>query len=392
MSDVLKTLSNDQKLALQKLAAWLQDKDRKSYITLGGYAGTGKTTLISVLRTLLNKSNPKLKVAFCAFTGKASMVLKKKLEASQSIFDQDFIGTIHSLIYNPILNDQQEIVGWRLEEKLSYNLLIVDEASMIDSKIWSDLLSFGIPIIAVGDHGQLPPINSSYELMKDPEIRLEKIHRQAENNPIIKLSTMVRKNGKIPVGHYGDGVVKFSNKDPESAQVLEELIESYDKNTLILCGYNSTRNKLNQWVRNKQGIEEQRPISGDRVICLKNNHEKNIFNGMLGTLETCIEKKGDMFDVEILLDDFIKPYSGLISQKQFGHPTALNFSEYRKLLLKADLFDFGYALTVHKAQGSQAKRVIILEERFKQMTDEEWRRWLYTAVTRAEIELYIFGD
>ena len=60
--------------------------------------------------------------------------------------------------------------------------------------------------------------------------------------------------------------------------------------------------------------------------------------------------------------------------------------------MRGDLFDFGYALTVHKAQGSQAKRVILFEERFSQMTDDEWRRWLYTAVTRAEEELFIFSS
>jgi len=60
--------------------------------------------------------------------------------------------------------------------------------------------------------------------------------------------------------------------------------------------------------------------------------------------------------------------------------------------MKGDLFDFGYALTVHKAQGSQAKKVILFEERFSKMDDTDWKRWLYTAITRAEEELLIFGS
>jgi len=94
-----------------------------------------------------------------------------------------------------------------------------------------------------------------------------------------------------------------------------------------------------------------------------------------------------------LFDDEEQDFEGLAVKKQFGSTTSLNFGkELRALTLKAELFDFAYALTVHKAQGSQASRVILFEERFKQMSDLDWRRWLYTAVTRAEDELIILGD
>jgi superfamily I DNA/RNA helicase len=85
-------------------------------------------------------------------------------------------------------------------------------------------------------------------------------------------------------------------------------------------------------------------------------------------------------------------FHGLIAAGQFGADGPLNFTPDRKKTVRGDLFDFGYALTVHKAQGSQAKRVILFEERFAKMDDDEWRRWLYTAVTRAEEELYIFSS
>ena len=95
---------------------------------------------------------------------------------------------------------------------------------------------------------------------------------------------------------------------------------------------------------------------------------------------------------EIAMDGEDTNFKGLISAKQFNADKALNFTQQRSQIMRGDLFDFGYALTVHKAQGSQAKRVILFEERFKQMSDEEWRRWLYTAITRAESELYIFSQ
>jgi superfamily I DNA/RNA helicase len=92
------------------------------------------------------------------------------------------------------------------------------------------------------------------------------------------------------------------------------------------------------------------------------------------------------------MDDLEEDFQGLISVQQFKEDKTLSYTDLRKKSLKGDLFDFGYALTVHKAQGSQAKKVVLFEQRFKRMTDDEWRRWLYTGVTRAEEELYIFGE
>jgi ATP-dependent exoDNAse (exonuclease V) alpha subunit len=111
---------------------------------------------------------------------------------------------------------------------------------------------------------------------------------------------------------------------------------------------------------------------------------------MLGTIVKISQKNDRVYDTDIQLDGEDDTYSGLISVEQFDADTTLNFTENRALYHGIDLFDFGYALTVHKAQGSQARRVILFEERFGRMTDDEWKRWLYTAVTRAEKELYIF--
>jgi len=78
-------------------------------------------------------------------------------------------------------------------------------------------------------------------------------------------------------------------------------------------------------------------------------------------------------------------------KRQFGEVQPINHTRDRQQTLKGDLFDFGYAMTVHKVQGSQAKRVILFEERFPRMDDEMWRRWLYTGITRAQEELYLIG-
>ena len=383
-------LSTDQRFALTQLVGW-RERNISSYITLGGYAGTGKTTLIAVFRRILYKQNSKLKIAFCSYTGKGTLVLKNKLKELDAIYKGDSVSTIHGLVYEPIENKNQQIVGWQKKPEVKTDLIIVDEASMIDENIWQDLRSYNIPIIAIGDHGQLPPINGILSLMQEPNIKLTTIHRQAENNPIIKLATLARTDGKIDPGKYGKFVRKYSRNDLDFSEAIESLLLTYNEDTMILCGYNHTRVSLNTQIRYHLGFEDTEPCVGDKVICLRNNHAKGIFNGMLGKIKYIEDGGSDSYFCEIELDGN-KRYKGEIFKEQFNAKDAINFTKDRKKLKDRDIFDFGYALTVHKAQGSEAEKVILFEERFKQMDDENWKKWLYTAVTRAKTELYIFGD
>jgi exodeoxyribonuclease V len=387
----MEKLSPDQEKSLRALIEWYQ-KDRMSmqYVSLGGYAGTGKTTLIAVLRKSLEKIDPGLKVAFVSYTGKAARVLSIKIKETKAMYRQDSVGTIHSLIYSPVVNAREEIVGWKLKETIEPDLIIIDEASMVDESIWQHLLSYTKPIIVVGDHGQLPPISGNFNLMEKTDLLLEEIHRQAKDNPIIGLSVQARLGGIIREGRYSPTVVKYGKDNPDGREIMEEMLTGYTKETLILCGYNTTRKRLNAFVRGSLGFDTPEPTSGDRVICLRNNHKERIYNGMLGTVVRINRLDDQWYEAEILMDGEDVPYSGRISVAQFGADSALNFTAARRDTMRGDLFDFGYALTVHKAQGSQAKRVILIEERFSKMDENQWRRWLYTAVTRAEEELYIF--
>ncbi|MGI5841077.1 MAG: ATP-dependent DNA helicase [Patescibacteria group bacterium] len=384
-------LSNDQKKALVTLEEWFSDAKKEQYITLGGYAGTGKTTLLAILRQSLNKKNKKLRVAFASYTGKAARILRGKLVEQKALMKQDTVGTIHSLIYSPIVNDKEEIIGWKTREVLECDLIIIDEASMVDASIWRDLRIYGKPIIAAGDHGQLPPIKGFFNLMEKPVLRLEEIHRQARENPIIKLSILARERGIIPAITFGENIKKVRRDTVDTQEQVEEWLASYDANTLVLCGYNNTRVRLNCYLRQALEFRSAEPEANDRVICLRNNHEKEVFNGMLGVIMNISPKDDDWYKAEIMMDGEEDVYEGLIYRKQFSSKEAINFTNNRYLTKIGDLFDFGYALTVHKAQGSQAKRVILFEERFSKMTDDEWRRWLYTGVTRAEEELLIVG-
>jgi len=273
-------LSNDQEKAIEVLFKWFNSPKKRQYITLGGYAGTGKTTVISIFRAELHKLYPDIKVAFCSYTGKAARVLKNKLKESKSVLKKDSISTIHSLIYAPMLSKSGEIIGWELKEQGEFDLVIVDEASMVDNEIWKDLLSLGKPIIAVGDHGQLPPIRGNFNLMQKPDIKLEQIHRQAEGNPIIHLSILAREKGEVPFGTFNNKVRKYNRNEEDSKEYMVDQLNGYRDDTLVLCGYNTTRVRLNKFIRSSLEIETERPTINDRVICLKNNHKKHIYNGM----------------------------------------------------------------------------------------------------------------
>jgi exodeoxyribonuclease-5 len=382
-------LSQKQKEILDSIFTWYREK-QEQYLTFGGYAGTGKTTLLSYLGKSLHKENKKIRIAYCSYTGKASRVLQRMLKDTKALYDLDFIGTIHSLIYKAITDDHDNILGWekKLESEFNFDLIVIDEASMVTSVIWNDLLSFNVPILATGDHGQLPPVEGSFNLMQTPTLRLEEIFRQEYDNPIIKVSEIARRYGHIPQLDFSDTVRKISKKGENTQEFLTSKLETFDDQTMVLVGYNRTRVQLNNGIRQLLEFDSPSPQPGDRVICLKNNANVGIFNGMTGNiLDISADTRNHYYTAEIALDGEDDVFEGIISMKQFNNPETLT----QNLPENMNLFDFGYALTVHKAQGSQAKRVILFEERFPQMTDENWRRWLYTAVTRAQEELYIIG-
>ena len=385
-------LSVKQKNIIKDILDWYKEK-KIPYLTLGGYAGTGKTTILGYLNEKLHKDYKGISIAYCSYTGKASQVLRKKLQETGSLKRSDYVGTIHRLIYKPILDEDDNIIGW---EKISvddfeYDLIIIDEASMVSSDIWQDLLSFEKPILAVGDHGQLPPVEGKFNLMLKPMLRLEEIYRQEKDNPIVVISEMARKYGEIPKMEYGRYVKKFSREDEDVMEFLTDQLSSYNENMMVLVGYNHTRNKINDGIRQLLEFESPQPQIEDRVICLRNNAELGIFNGMIGTIQS-IEKVSvadmlEYYQADILFDGEDEVFHLPISIEQFRQRETL-----RNVSRDINLFDFGYALTVHKAQGSQAEKVILFEERFSKMDDDMWRRWLYTGVTRAVSELYIIGQ
>lgn len=371
-------LSPQQDDALKAVSRWLK-AGRPQVFRLFGYAGTGKTTLARYFAEHVDGD-----VQFAAFTGKAAQVLRSKGATNAR--------TIHSLIYRP---RGEEAVADEVTGKTSMSptfalnrqspvakakLVIVDECSMVDEELGRDLLSFGTPILVLGDPAQLPPISGGgYFTEHEPDCLLTEIHRQARDNPIIRLALDVREGREFMHGDYGTAQVIGR------ANVNQDMVLAADQ---VLVGTNRTRRRYNQRLRELRGFNAAFPQAGDKLVCLRNDPAKGLLNGSLWKVMTSAKetvKPGINLLVSPEEDD---PDRGVAKIKllkaAFEDPDAEIPWQTKK---RYDDFDFGYALTVHKAQGSQWDDVVLFDESFA--FKETRQRWLYTAITRAAKRLTV---
>lgn len=377
-------LTEEQSLAISSILSWFNSPPnlRHFEFKLGGYAGTGKTTII---KTIINEIPG---AALCAFTGKAVSVLHRKgcLNAT----------TIHSLIYYTEVTKSGMIHRLRHKEEileLGIDLIIVDEASMISRELYDGLTSYKIPILWVGDPGQLEPVGDDVELMSCPDIVLNKIHRQAENSEIIKFATELRKSTNPLI---------YLHRENDKSQ-LEVVLSSRAKHLplycadQIICGFNKTRVIVNSYVREHKLRQHELIANGfenrvhlkERIICLSNSSDYNIFNGMIMTVQSVIEHRNPDFLTIVAEDDLGSSRTFLARLAQFGQQKVLDLYEHRKLEkqlgLKLALVDYGYCITAHKSQGSEWDHVLVIEEFISRLWSGS--RWRYTAATRASKKL-----
>lgn len=363
-------LEDTQRDAVEKIDGWYKAANENKFV-MSGLAGTGKTTIVKYFMNQLN-IHP-ADVAFVAFTGKAALVLTSMGTPAT---------TIHKLIYKPV-EDKDGNITFSLVEKLPYNLklIVVDEASMVNADVQEHIESFNVPVIYIGDHGQLPPVDGVNKLMMNPNIKLEKIHRQAEGNPIIWLAKMARLGAKIPFKHYNESIVKMHLNE-----VTPTMLTSVDQ---ILCGKNVTRHKLNDKVRMILGRKSPKVAVGDKVTLLRNNWQQGYINGLVGEVQKLYPF--DMKDVDSnnswryhvdqqamdILCDYNEEVIYNVPYDE-GVFTRVVPPDMKNRCIEP--IDYAYAMTVHKSQGSQYQTGLVIEER---LGDNEFhKKWLYTAITR----------
>lgn len=280
------------------------------------------------------------------------------------------------------------------KESLPSNLqlIVVDEVSMVPKQIWDLLLSHHIHVIACGDPFQLPPIGENNGILDKPHIFLDEVMRQAQESEIIRLSMDIR-NGKRITPMRGKEINVVSKK--------EECTGMYSWADQIICGKNATRFLLNrQYKEDILGHESMEPVIGDKVICLKNNWDiidscgDALINGMIGTIDDYILSPNPFLGTTCTINfspdevPFQFGFKGvdidwkLLTQGEKSI-TKENFSLIPKFL-HPEQFDYGYAITCHKSQGSEYNKVLLIEEVLRW---DMHARWLYTGCTRAKTRL-----
>lgn len=393
------SLSADQEIAYKAVKKWRSSKS-SSLLTLGGYAGTGKSTLVS----LFASEHRALRIAFVALTGRAANNLRQKMLKLGVSSSSHFVMTLHSLLYQCFQTDDGRL-RWQTKGRTAFgqfDLIVIDEASMVHDAMLKDLLQFGVPIWAVGDHGQLPPVAGTGKLMQTPNLRLEMIHRQAEGSAIIQISKAIRETGDMPKTPPGSGEVRYLRKADLREVAATWYGERKIEDVAFLAWKNSTRVLTNGTLRAIRWGEPcpigGLPRPGEQVLCLK-NAKKLAFNGMRGFLDTYAETTdGGYLDGDVRFPDENLGFRGSVSRVFFDREKmpetfvelekdGVFVEEWDELGL---LLDYGYCLTVHKAQGSQFDSVGVVREKVMSATPEMFKRWLYTAVTRAQERLIVF--
>ena len=402
--------SPQQDAALKAVDNWYNNSSKQVF-HLFGYAGTGKTTLAKYLAEDIGDN-----VLFAAYTGKAAHVLQTKGCHNAS--------TIHSLIYHS--RDQSRSRLEELQKELAdlvvsmkdmepeyienhpkvrglerdikeeaenasqpmfvlnsdsdvkrADLVVIDECSMVDGIMGPDLLSFGTPVLVLGDPAQLPPVGAAGYFTENvvPDIMLDEIHRQAKESSIIRMATDVRMGKSLQLGDWGDNCHVY----PTGTKLEQERILAYDQ---ILVGKNKTRHASNKKLRLMHGYEGEYPVIGERLVCLRNNSELGLLNGAIFNV-TGVSGVMDG-KVHMTVRSVDNPLSGDVEVTALEHHFVGRAEELKTqywLRSEGQEFDYGYALTVHKSQGSQWDSVAVFDESWG--SKESRQRWLYTAITRA---------
>lgn len=376
--------TEDQSRAVDSIRRWHQQG--QGPFSMGGLAGTGKTTVLARLPEELGVS-----IDVLAPTGKAAQVLKSKgIEAE----------TIHSYIYNfqgksrfddSRTGESRQVLHFERKDGRSgeASLIAVDESSMISQDVYDDLMTIGdARILFVGDHGQLEPVGRNPGVMKNPHVRLESIMRQALDNPIVAFAHRVRQKAQLRENlDLADGsrlrIVGRADSDRIAKYAMDSGVDQ------IIVPFHRKRHAINRSVRWLMGFKNELN-KGDRVVARMNNRRQQIFNG--NQFEIVSDpRKDDSYFSEIGDRRFIASLRSIDSGQVwedmalFLPSDAGDWNDNCHKLTNIAI-DYAYAITCHVAQGSEWDNVLVVYAPCRAWSDE---RWLYTAATRAANKLTV---
>ena len=386
---------NGLTLALQRY------KNKEKYTVIAGYAGAGKSTLVRfIIEELKTYGVKETDVCFACFTGKAAQVLLKK--GNKNVI------TLHKLLYKSIPKESGGFV--RIPNpSIPYKIVVVDEVSMAPKTLMDLLFKHNVYVICLGDPFQLPPVDKKEDnhLLDAPHIFLDEIMRQAQESEIIQLSMAIRENR--PIEAFQGKEVQILNKEELNTGMLTWADQ-------ILVATNATRVSINTQMRKLLNFGEK-PQDGDKIICLRNywdcfsDNEEPLVNGTIGILKdsfltkrylpSIIKSTDGLSHIDLIIGDFISD-SGMYFHSLEMDKKMIDTGEFSldwKTVYQLNRnpktrdippleFTYGYAITCHKAQGSEWDKVLVIEEKFP-FDKIEHARWLYTAITRSSEKLVL---
>ena len=386
---------NGLTLALQRY------KNKEKYTVIAGYAGAGKSTLVRfIIEELKTYGVKETDVCFACFTGKAAQVLLKK--GNKNVI------TLHKLLYKSIPKESGGFV--RIPNpSIPYKIVVVDEVSMAPKTLMDLLFKHDVYVICLGDPFQLPPVDKKEDnhLLDTPHIFLDEIMRQAQESEIIQLSMAIRENR--PIEAFQGKEVQILNKEELNTGMLTWADQ-------ILVATNATRVSINTQMRKLLNFGEK-PQDGDKIICLRNywdcfsDNEEPLVNGTIGILKdsfltkrylpSIVKSTDGLSHIDLIVGDFISD-SGMYFHSLEMDKKMIDTGEFSldwKTVYQLNRnpktrdippleFTYGYAITCHKAQGSEWDKVLVIEEKFP-FDKIEHARWLYTAVTRSSEKLVL---
>ncbi len=427
----------------------LLDSEQKPTFVLRGYAGTGKTTVISSLVKSLPKIN--MRSLLLAPTGRAAKVM--------SNYSDKAAYTIHKIIYKPKSEDGSLGGGFILQKNYyKETVFIVDESSMLaddggmSGNLLGDLISFvfhgsGNRLLLVGDTAQLPPVGSEFSpalesgyllrhfRLDADQIELTEVMRQKLESGILYNATNLREQLKAEVPQVRINTSMFGDIFKMTGEKLEDgLRYAYGKfgteNTTIVTRSNKAAVQYNLYIRKLIHFYEDEISTGDLLMIVKNNYTymaesekvnflangdmaevmkirsfEELYGFRFATLELRLldYPEEPQFEAKVILDTLYSPspsltrdeYRSLYTQVSEDYADVASKTERRELIRKDPFLNalqvkFAYALTCHKAQGGQWKAVFVDQGYLKEdQVDKDFTRWLYTAITRATDELYL---
>ena len=355
-------LSGEQAEALRLVGDWFARKDKQVF-RLYGWAGTGKTRVAHRLASRCSG-----RVAFGAFTGKAASQMRRAgcLGAT----------TLHRMLYSAEVDAKGNVafhLNWIDGLAATADLIVCDELSMVPDELGQDLVRMGKPILVLGDPGQLgPPEGAGFFTRGAPDVFLRQIFRQGRGSEIVELARRVREGGRPSEGEWG--AVRVVPR----GVLTDADIRRFGA---VIVGKNETRALLNRHIRRSMGLADEMPVIGDRVICTRNDHQRGLLNGeMFHVADVSAGRARGKLQMRIIPEDAVGNESHRVTVRRECFEGGLDQLTLRDLKGTQRL-DYAYAITCHKAQGSQWPRVCVIDQS-RSFGDDAWR-WLYTAITRA---------